>query len=121
MQRERSTQQPRRKILMSESNPCNPARNVHKLHFGVRGFVWATGPGRGGVGGEWRNFAQLLRKCIVVGNPLEIEIGRGSARLLRESDVVDTHMAALHQSAAEPEKLAVATGGTVDWGQGRGR
>lgn len=34
--------------------------------------------GRVGVGGERRNFAQLLRKCIVVDNPLEIEIGRGS-------------------------------------------
>lgn len=34
---------------------------------------------------------------------------------------VDTHMAAQHWSIAGPEKLVIATGGTVDWGQVRGR
>jgi len=40
-------------------------------------FVWATRR-RSGEEGEWRNFEQLLRTCIVIGNPSEIEIGRGS-------------------------------------------
>lgn len=85
---------------------------------GSGGFVCAT-RGRVGAGGEWRNFAQLFRKCIVVGNPLEIEIGRGSG-LSGRATQADTHMAVLHQSIAEPEKLVVAAGGTVDRGHVRG-
>lgn len=55
-----------------------------------------------------------MRKCIVVGNPLEIEIGSGSGSSERESDAVDTHMAAPHWSIAEPKKLVVPSGGTMD-------
>lgn len=74
MQRESSSQSTGWKILMSNLtfSSWNPAWNVH---FRVQSFVWAT---RGRVG-EWRNFAQLLRKFIVVDNPLKIEIGRAVA------------------------------------------
>lgn len=50
------------------------------------------------LGGERRNFAQLLMKCIVVGNPLEIEMG--SAHTHTHTRGSDTQ-----RSIAEPEKL----------------
>lgn len=68
----------------------NASQNVIQATFwGFGGFV--RGRKEGWRTGE-RKFAHLLKKCIVVDNPLEIE--REMQRLLRGDDAVDTQLTA---------------------------